>query len=416
MLKTAALATLGAISLHAYSEGPPPRHTGGFGEPNCAACHIGPVNRASGRVTILRPDVYTPGQSVPITVNIQDTDPGRNRWGFQMSARFRDGRQAGRLLRGANTEVVTSNSVQYAYHAPAQFLTGNSYTYTLTWEAPADSSSGDVIFNAAANAANGNGIQDSDDHIFLTEAAALAPGMQPARIGAGGIVDAASFTPAPNNIGAPGALISLFGENVAPGTAAAVALPLPTALLGTQVLFNGVAAPLIFVSPGQINAQVPFAAQITSGSSASVQVQISHRPASNTEALRIEAVAPGIFTQNARGSGPAAALRANTSVIIGPNGPARPGEVVEIYVAGLGQTNPPLASGAAGNAQLTVQQPTVTIGGQNASVGFSGASPCCAGLYQINVIIPNLAAGDHEIVITIGGRQAQRGATLSVRP
>jgi hypothetical protein len=73
-------------------------------------------------------------------------------------------------------------------------------------------------------------------------------------VSAGGVVDAASFA-APV---APGSLVSIFGSNLAPQTGQAAAIPLPISLAGVSVSFNGLSAPLLYVAPGQINAQLPF--------------------------------------------------------------------------------------------------------------------------------------------------------------
>src|SRR6185436_4504463 len=74
---------------------PPTAHTGGFSEVTCARCHTGPVNPPGGRVVITPPPSYTPGSTVPIQVTIQD--PTMTRWGFELSARFSNGTQAGTL-------------------------------------------------------------------------------------------------------------------------------------------------------------------------------------------------------------------------------------------------------------------------------------------------------------------------------
>ncbi len=422
LIKSALVLLSVPLIIYAFSSDPPLAHTGGFGEPNCteAGCHDDtPVNPAGGSVTIRAPATYSPGATVPITVTIQDSFSGRRLWGFELSTRFRDRGQAGSLLNtGSNVRVHmdSSTGIQYAAHSPAAQAPGNMFTYTVNWVAPSDASRGDVVFNAAGNAANGNG-QPTGDRIFLTQAVSLAPSAAPVRIFAGGIVSAASFVPAPNNTAAPGALISIFGENLATATTSASMLPLPTALSGTSVTVNGVLAPLIFVSPGQINAQVPFAPEVPAASTANFVVQVTGRTNSAPEALRIDTVAPGIFTQNVSGTGPGAILLANSAIVIGAARPARPGDIVEIYCAGLGQTQAPaLESGKPGNGKPTLEMPTLTIGGRAATVLFSGASPCCAGLYQINAIIPDLAAGDQEIIINIAGKQSRPGVTIRVQP
>src|SRR6185436_8287658 len=87
------------------------------------------------------------------------------------------------------------------------------------------------------------------------------------RISSGGVVNGASFAPAPVPV-APGSIISIFGINLAPSIATADRVPLPTDLASTSVRINGTLAPLFFVSPGQINAQLPF--EVASGQATAV--------------------------------------------------------------------------------------------------------------------------------------------------
>lgn len=412
------------LILFSNSTGPIPAVTGAarFNEPSCnqSGCHNSfPLNPGGGSVTIGAPSSYTPGSTVAITVTIQDSFAGRAIWGFQISARFRNGMQAGSFARGTNVAVQLSPSgIQYANHQPAVIQRGvSSFTYTVMWTAPADASGRDVVFNAAGNAGNADG-QPTQDRIFTTEFISAAGGSAPPpSIGSGGIINGATFQAG----AAPGAIISIFGQDMATTTAEATTRPLPTEISGTRVLANNVPAPLFFVSPLQINAQVPFEAP--AGSTVNVAVRVAGQ-SSPPEPLQIAATAPGIFTIPAVGTGQGAVLIANTDVIVAATGsipgrtsrPARPGEFVSIFCGGLGQTIPPLASGAPGNAEPTVEMPTLTIGGQNATVSFSGAAPGFAGLYQINAIVPNLPAGDHEVLINIGGRQSRAGVTIRVQP
>ena len=96
-----------------------------------------------------------------------------------------------------------------------------------------------------------------------------------------GVVNAANFQPPV----APGALISIFGSNLATGQAEAHALPLPTNLLGTMVFINGIAAPLLYVSPSQINAQVPY--EIPPNTSATISVHVNNTASSNSTLERL---------------------------------------------------------------------------------------------------------------------------------
>jgi uncharacterized protein (TIGR03437 family) len=89
---------------------------------------------------------------------------------------------------------------------------------------------------------------------------------------------------------------------------------------------------------------------------------------------------------------------------VSPDSPARPGETLVLYLVGMGGTDQPVSSGAAapGDPFANVkEQPTVTIGGQNAAVSFAGLTPGAVGLYQINVTVPdNLPPGTAEVAVT----------------
>jgi uncharacterized protein (TIGR03437 family) len=221
-----------------------------------------------------------------------------------------------------------------------------------------------------------------------------------------GVTDAANF----GKTAAPGSLISVFGTNLATGTKQASSYPLPTNLLGTMVYINGIAAPLTYVSAGQINAQVPYS--IPTGSSASVLVQVNGANSANAY-INVAAAAPAIFTQTGTGTGAAAVLNTNYSIVTSANA-ADPGQTVEIFATGLGATSPAVQTGAAGNGQTLMQTVTVTIGGQNATVSFAGAAPGFAGLDQINAVVPDVSAGNQPIVISEGGAQSSSTITIAI--
>ncbi len=202
------------------------------------------------------------------------------------------------------------------------------------------------------------------------------------------VTNAASFAPGPP---APGTLVSIFGENLTSGsTAAANTFPLPYKLAGTQVTAGGVVMPLLFVSPGQINAQVPFDARL-----GPIEVR---NPSSGAMEGELAAASPGIF-------------------VVTPN-PVRRGSVLTIYATGLGAVLPGVDSGAAAPAaplSETVVRPVVEIGGRGSGVAFSGLAPGFAGLYQVNANIPaDLAAGAAMVVIRAAGVESNRvGITVT---
>src|SRR5690242_7903956 len=111
---------------------------------------------------------------------------------------------------------------------------------------------------------------------------------QPPLVNPGGIVNAANFT-APV---APGSLVSIFGSNLGPQPAPADSIPLPTSLAGVSVSSNGLLAPLLYVAPGQINAQLPFEL----ASNAPVNVVVNNNGVlSAPQKVDVSPFAPGVF-------------------------------------------------------------------------------------------------------------------------
>jgi len=201
---------------------------------------------------------------------------------------------------------------------------------------------------------------------------------------------------------APGTIVSLFGAGFTSATAVAAATPLPASLGGINVTINGVAAPLFFVSPNQINLQMPFE---LSGSQAAVVVNTA--AGSSSLSVPLTAASPAIFTVLSNGSGPGAITHADGSLITRDN-PVQSGETIIIYATGLGPVNPAVKSGAAAPgppnfAQLSTT-PRVLIDGQDASIAFAGLAPGQVALYQINAQVPrNLKSPYPPITIQASG-------------
>lgn len=184
-----------------------------------------------------------------------------------------------------------------------------------------------------------------------------------------GIVNAATSQPAI----APGSLISIYGVNLAAAEASAPSLPLPKLLGGTVVSINGIAAPLLFVSPGQINAQVPL--EIPPGD-ATLTVQAGTL-ASAPVPFAVVPVAPGIWPA---GSAPVAV-----------------GQYISIYGTGQGMVD------ASEPFALPLAPVTAQVGAQQAQVSFAGMAPGMAGVLQVNLLVPPVDPGRHDLFITIGG-------------
>ena len=237
----------------------------------------------------------------------------------------------------------------------------------------------------------------------------------PPAISAGGVVNAASFTPAPNNQVAPGQIVSIFGQNfLAAGGAQADTVPLPTQLgpQNTTVTACGHAFPLYVVYPGQINAQIPLECPADGMVTATIMVGWQ----SGTQTFTLTQASPGIFTVDGSGSGDGVIVHADNSLVRGAQ-PAIAGEQVVIYANGLGATSPPFATGTSANQMNTTILPvTVTIGEKPAAVTYRGLTQGSVGLYQVNVIVPSGLTGSQSVVITVGGAYSSRaGVTMSVQ-
>ena len=239
-------------------------------------------------------------------------------------------------------------------------------------------------------------------------------------IGTGGVVNGASFgtqSPAAGSIG------SLFGTALASATTAASAVPLPTSLGGVTVRLNGIAVPLFFVSAGQINFQFPW--ELTGLTTATATVT-ARGSTSSSQTVRLAAAGPGIFSINSQGSGQGAIQIANTVIFAAPEGsiagaqarPAKRSEFLTIYCTGLGDVDPRPANGAGAPSNPvanTKTKPTVTLGGVDAPVSFSGLTPGYVALYQVNVQVPaNAPSGAVvQLVVTIGS-VASNTVTIAV--
>ncbi len=207
---------------------------------------------------------------------------------------------------------------------------------------------------------------------------------------------------------APGSLISLFGSSLAATTAAAPGAPLPLSLADVSVTIGGVTAPLQFVSPHQINAQVPF--EISPGP-ATVAVRVSGMP-SPAFAITVQQAAPGVFVS---AQGQAAVLNADGSVNT-PQNPAPGGSVVSLFFTGQGPVAQPVDDGAAPPTNTTVSATlpvTATVGGVSAEIKFAGLAPKYPGLAQMNLKVPQLSSGTYPVVVKVGGT-ASNSAQLTV--
>ncbi len=212
-----------------------------------------------------------------------------------------------------------------------------------------------------------------------------------------GVVNGASF--AAGGV-SPGSIATVFGSNLAAATASAERFPLPRTLAGAQLFVDGVPVPLFYVSPTQINFQVPFG---IASNNALIQV-VSASGSSASIAVPVAPVQPGLFFVPATGIGAMTFAADGSSAA---QRAARPGEPIELYGVGLGAVSSAPEAGEPASGYFlarTVLEPTVSIAGRVLPATFSGLAPGFAGLYQINFALPqDLLPGRYALLITVDG-------------
>jgi uncharacterized protein (TIGR03437 family) len=218
----------------------------------------------------------------------------------------------------------------------------------------------------------------------------------------------------------PGEVVAIFGAHIGPdkmsnlqvddsGLAADV-------VADTQVLFNGVPAPLLYTSSNEIGAVVPFG--ITGPTT---QVQVLYRGHRSTLlAVPVVTATPALFALDGTGGGQGAILNADGSVNSWAS-PAKRGSVVALFGTGFGQTSPQSEDGRITTrlALPTVVLPiTVLIDGQPAEILYAGAAPAMVpGFVQVNVRIPDTvtSGGDLEIALKVGDFASPTIITVNVQ-
>jgi uncharacterized protein (TIGR03437 family) len=451
------------VYLISNEDGPLPRHTGGPfpGEQVCAQadCHIGTgVNAGGGRVSFTLSGVppeqftYVPGATVPVVVRVED--PAQMRWGFEFTARGPDGcAQAGSFATSPSEEqgrvqvFVTNSSddipecppgpLQFPMHMVPKSGPGGA-NYQFNWTAPA-ADIGPITFAVAGNAANGDR-DPGGDHIYTASAVVQPGASEPApkpSISSGGVV-LATQTPVVSSV-SPNAILSIFGQQIAPeGTF--VVVPevdaegkVSTRLANTCVEIGGVRAPIFAVLPTQINLQAP---TIEAGPVPVVVIRAcgtAQENRSDPQNVTLAAVSPGFFNyvNNADGVNPIAAVHQDGATFVGPGSlpfpttPAAPGEFVSLYMTGLGPTNPAFAAGEIPQIKTPptsaiTSEVSVTIGGiavrrESGVFFYAGVAPCCAGLYQLVVEVPQAAPnGNLPVVVTVNGVASPAGPFIAV--
>lgn len=373
-------------------------NSGDAGTP-CASCHRVTLNPSGGKVELILPEgsTYRPGAKQTWTVRITDPDSSK-RFGFQLTV------AAGSLSTGANTVLGRGGSRPFINHSSSQT------SYTFDWTPPSSAGAAVGVW-VAGLATRGT----SNGNVYTATATLAAAGAVPTIRTASGVVNGASFA-API---APGSWVTIFGENLAPAGVSRIWRAdeivngqLPLSLEGTKVRINGRDAAIYYVSPGQLNVQAP-----DDGSRGAVSVEVT--TASGTSApgsVTLQGEAPAFFRFEQNSGKYAAAVHTDGSYV-GPLGtPAKPGETILLFGTGFGATEPAVAAlkvfeGAAPLKDLGSLH--VRIGGREAKVSFAGLSG--AGLYQFNVVVPELADGEHQLDAEVAGTGVTGEAWIMVR-
>lgn len=372
---------------------------------------------------------YAPGQVQALTITI--TDSRARVYGFQMSARpdsDNSNGQAGSFTATSEQIVVCDNLSPRATNGcpastPVQFIQHrrpySTNTITVAWISPS-SDVGPVTIYVAANAANGDG-NLTGDHIYTgkLQLTAAAPAGDVPLITAGGVVSASAFD-AKAGV-APGTWLEIFGTNLGTSTRTWQSSDFngdnaPLSLDGVSVTIGGKSAYVDFVSPGQVNVQVPDGIPIGAGVPL---VMKNSQGETDAFALQTSDLAPALLApasfvvknkSNVVATFPPTASGNLTFVgaigaISGVNTrPAKPGEVITLYGVGFGPVSPTTSAGVINTKATSLTNPITILFGQTpATVTYAGLAPNFVGLYQINVKVPNLSASDWPVTVQVGG-------------
>jgi uncharacterized protein (TIGR03437 family) len=240
-----------------------------------------------------------------------------------------------------------------------------------------------------------------------------------------GVISAGSF--GAFSTVAPGSWIEIYGTNLAAGTrnwgtADFNGVNAPTTLGGTSVSIEGMPAFVDYVSPGQVNAQVPSGV----GTGTQFLTVTTAAGASAAYLVNVAAASPGLLAPasfNIAGISYVGALTAQGTYILPPGAlagvttqRATPGETIVLYGVGFGPVTPAIPAGQiVGQTNTLAANLNVLFGSAAATVTFKGLAPSAVGLYQFNVVVPNVAASDMiPLTFNLGGTAGTQTLYISV--
>jgi uncharacterized protein (TIGR03437 family) len=260
---------------------------------------------------------------------------------------------------------------------------------------------------------------------LLTPKAAAAP-TAPPTITSGGVVTAGSY--GGSAAAAPGSWIEIFGTNFSTASREWTAAEFsaqrgPQNLDGTRVTIGGRPAYVAYISPGQINAQVP--SDVGTGPQAVTVTTAAGT--SNAVSITMNTTQPGLLAPSSFRVGgrqyavailPDGRSYALPVASLGtPTRPAKPGETIILFGVGFGPVSPTVLAGDVAQTAARLTSPLqVLIGGTPAAVSYAGLAPGAVGLYQFNVVVPQIADNDAvPVTLTLGGTAGTQTLFIAVR-
>jgi uncharacterized protein (TIGR03437 family) len=402
-----------AALLHSYPNGSRVPN-GNAGEPGsgtpCASCHTVTLNPSGGAVAVALPSgsAYTPGEKQKWTVTVTDPDSSRAK-GFQLTA------SAGSFTALSGTVVNSASSGRQYVNQSA-----SASSYSFEWTPPA---SGEAVTVWVAGVAARGTRQTNVYTASTTLAPAASSAAKPTLSASGAVVNGASLTAGVS----PGSWVTIFGKNLAPAGVARtwkadeiVDGALPISLEGTSVRINGKAAAVYYVSETQLNVQAPD--DVARGAVA-VDVTTS-AGTSDAVSTTLSAAAPALFRYSPGEGKYAAAVHADGVIAAAPGlfgsaateRAAKPGDTILVFGTGFGATSPAVPALHVYSGAAPLQDGAglrIRIGGVEATVAFAGLTG--AGLYQFNLVVPEVADGDHKIEGEVAGVAFAGEAYLTVR-
>ncbi len=322
------------------------------------------------------------------------------------------------------TVNLTSPGSQFAFRASASTVTGGNWLSVtpLSGTTPVPLTVAVSLAGLRAGQYTGAITITPTDTTVATKVLVVALNITSGGTGTSGVtvrtvLNAASLQPGAL---APGEIISIFGTGLGPAAGQGPILSssgsVGSTLADTRVLFDGVAAPLLYAGSEQINAIVPYG--INGRFATSLQVEVAGNRSEALQ-LRVDPASPALFTATGTGKGQAAVVNQD-GTLNNPFFPAPRETIIALYGTGEGQTRP---AGQDGRIITTDVRPpvapvSVTIGGLDAEVKYAGSAPgMVSGAFQINVLVPRNApvGGQIPVEVTIGGILSQIGVTVSIK-